>query len=176
MPCCKCNRTGSCKGCACVKAGKPCANCLPSKLGSCINSSSTQKPSTASAQINAPPATVGPPPTTAAASTTVSAATTPDISTFTSNDLFQTLDLDRPTSTENDSSTQLPSPVPTSKPIFTWGTHSAADFSNTLEATYSEVVHWRRNCFTVSFGKAGKEFVNEPDYSYPLPLHLHSNQ
>ena len=47
MPCCKCNRTGSCKGCACVKAGKPCANCLPSKLGSCTNSSSTQKPSTA---------------------------------------------------------------------------------------------------------------------------------
>ena len=74
MPCCKCNRTGSCKGCACVKAGKPYANCLPSKLGSCTNSSSTQKPSTASAQINTPPATVGPP-TTTAASTIVSATT-----------------------------------------------------------------------------------------------------
>ena len=30
-----------------------------------------------------------------------------------------------------------------------------------MEATYSEVVHWRRNCFTVPFGKAGREFVLE---------------
>ena len=39
MACCRCNRTGSCKGCVCVKAGNPCTSCLPSKLGSCVNSS-----------------------------------------------------------------------------------------------------------------------------------------
>ena len=45
--------------------------------------------------------------------------------------------------------------------VFLWGNHSAADFANILEATYSEVVHWRRNCFAVPFGKAGREFVDE---------------
>ena len=37
VACCRCNRTGSYKGCACVKAGKSCTNCLPKKLGSCVN-------------------------------------------------------------------------------------------------------------------------------------------
>ena len=35
--CCRCNRTGQCRGCACVKAGNLCSNCLPSRLGSCSN-------------------------------------------------------------------------------------------------------------------------------------------
>ena len=35
--CCKCNRSGSCSRCACVKAGKSCENCLPGKLGTCCN-------------------------------------------------------------------------------------------------------------------------------------------
>ena len=30
-----------------------------------------------------------------------------------------------------------------------------------MESIYSEVVHWRRNCFTVPHGKAGREFVGE---------------
>ena len=74
MPCCRCNRTGSCKGCACVKAGKPCSNCLPSKLGSCANRSSMRScvqqpsnPSNLSTPINAPPATGQPVTSTATA-------------------------------------------------------------------------------------------------------------
>ena len=35
--CCKCNKTCSCKGCACVKAGNKCFNCLPGKIGHCSN-------------------------------------------------------------------------------------------------------------------------------------------
>ena len=80
MPCCRCNRTGSCKGCACVKAGIPCTNCLPSKLGSCVNSphnsSRIQQPSTEFIPINAPLPT-GPPASDAdAASITISAIST----------------------------------------------------------------------------------------------------
>ena len=56
---------------------------------------------------------------------------------------------------------QLPPYQPMSGSLFTWGDHSATDFSTILEATYVEVVHWRRNCFTVPFGKAGREFVCE---------------
>ena len=51
---CTCNRTGSCRGCACVKARKECSNCLllPSKLGSCSNISSTPIPSTVTHTVN----------------------------------------------------------------------------------------------------------------------------
>ena len=35
--CCSCNRTGQCRGCACVKAGKQCTNCLPGRLGKFSN-------------------------------------------------------------------------------------------------------------------------------------------
>ena len=42
--CCRCNRTGQCRGCACVKAGKLCSSCLPSRLGSCSNVGRRQDP------------------------------------------------------------------------------------------------------------------------------------
>ena len=48
-----------------------------------------------------------------------------------------------------------------STPTFTWGKLSGPAFARSLDATYAEVVHWRRNCFTVPFGKAGKDFVRE---------------
>ncbi len=35
--CCKCNRSGHCRNCACVKAGKTCQSCLPSRLIQCTN-------------------------------------------------------------------------------------------------------------------------------------------
>ena len=35
--CCKCNKSGTCKGCACTKASTLCVNCLPGKLGCCQN-------------------------------------------------------------------------------------------------------------------------------------------
>ena len=35
--CCKCNPTGRCGNCACVKANKKCCGCLPSRLGHCLN-------------------------------------------------------------------------------------------------------------------------------------------
>ena len=35
--CCRCNHTGSCKRCVCVKAGRPCASCLPVRLERCRN-------------------------------------------------------------------------------------------------------------------------------------------
>ena len=138
MPCCKCNRTGSCKGCVCVKAGNPCTNCLPSKLNSCVNrppdSSCPQPPSTVLTpiyQFNAPQT----------ADLPVDDA---PISSAHTNLPFHPHD--PPTNADYDPNTTLPSPEPVSMQGFTWGNHSAADFTNILEATYSEVVHWRRNC------------------------------
>ena len=41
MVCCRCNRSGYCRGCACVNAKKTYVNCLPVKLGHCANRSTT---------------------------------------------------------------------------------------------------------------------------------------
>ena len=37
MTCCRCNRAGICRSCACVKAKRLCVNCLPCKQGNCAN-------------------------------------------------------------------------------------------------------------------------------------------
>ena len=39
MVCCRCNKTGRCRNCSCVKAGKSCRSCLPIRLGQCENHS-----------------------------------------------------------------------------------------------------------------------------------------
>ena len=104
MVCCRCNRSGFCKGCACVKAKRTCDSCLPGKLGHCANNSTT-------------------------------------------NGNF----IKSPT----------PRTPPMSSPTFTWGNLSGPEFDKLLDATYDEVVHWRRNCSSVPFGKAGRDFVSE---------------
>ena len=39
MTCCRCNRSGRCRNCSCVKSGTPCQGCLPQRLGNCTNAS-----------------------------------------------------------------------------------------------------------------------------------------
>ena len=41
MACCKCNKSGFCRSCACVKARKTCTNCLPMKRAKCANEPTT---------------------------------------------------------------------------------------------------------------------------------------
>jgi len=45
--------------------------------------------------------------------------------------------------------------------MFVWGQLDASTFIPSLEATYNEVVRWKRNTFLVPYGAAGKEFVSE---------------
>ena len=40
MACCRCDKTGTCKGCSCAKEGRNCDNCLPGHLNKCQNSTS----------------------------------------------------------------------------------------------------------------------------------------
>ena len=44
---------------------------------------------------------------------------------------------------------------------FTWGTYASDIFTDALDSTYSEVVHWRMNLFKVPYGNTGKAFVLE---------------
>ncbi len=37
MACCRCNRSGRCLNCKCVKSGSGCRSCLPLRLGNCEN-------------------------------------------------------------------------------------------------------------------------------------------
>ena len=39
--CCRCNRSALCKRCVCVREGRTCSRCLPSRLGRCQNLAST---------------------------------------------------------------------------------------------------------------------------------------
>ena len=55
MVCCRCNRAGVCRSCACVKAKRPCVNCLPSKQGNCTNISTAAIPNATSNVL--PPST-----------------------------------------------------------------------------------------------------------------------
>ena len=60
-----------------------------------------------------------------------------------------------------DSYTSSVPPYELSSPTFTWGNLSSPEFATLLDTTYSEVVHWRRNCFSGPSGKAGRDFVSE---------------
>ena len=42
-----------------------------------------------------------------------------------------------------------------------WGKISGEDFTQIINSSYDEVVHWRRNLFKVPSGKSGKAFVGE---------------
>ncbi len=55
----------------------------------------------------------------------------------------------------------LPTFTSANPPIFTWGEKDPQSFCELLQAIYKEVVHWRKNCFMIPLGNAGKSFVNE---------------
>ena len=44
---------------------------------------------------------------------------------------------------------------------FDWGNLSGEDFTHVIDATYAEIVHWRRNLFKIPSGKEGRAFVSE---------------
>ena len=161
MVCCRCNRSGYCKGCACVKANKTCDNCLPSKLGHCANRSTTNRDSSVTvgnslqqdqSTVNSAIDDEGEPPPG-------DPNTAPHcVNTNINPSGLQLID--------SNSDPPNPDPIlpvypPMNSPTFTWGNLSGSELVTLLEAIYAEVVHWRRNCFPVPFGKAGRDFVTE---------------
>ena len=48
-------------------------------------------------------------------------------------------------------------------PQFTWGDGgvNSETFTTSIRTAYTEVVHWKRNIFSVPSGSVGKAFVNE---------------
>ena len=74
---------------------------------------------------------------------------------------LSTISPDTESSSVLDHDCSLPQFEPLSNPVFTWGSVDADTFCHSLEATYSEIVHWRNNSFKIPSGNIGKKFVLE---------------
>lgn len=166
MVCCKCNRTGSCRGCACIKAGKSCVNWLPSKLGNCANVSPTS-PGTPCAPVPTPVST----PVLFSTNTVLLKSTTTFItSIFTSVSMSESADFPPipstiPSSAQHNSATQVPGQthlsLPNQQPLnFHWAKHTGQAIFDVVNSCY-EVAHWKPNLFLVPFSSAGTSFVKE---------------
>ena len=150
MVCCRCNKSGYCRNCACIRAGKSCQGCLSSRLNKCSNISLATRTPT-----NPPQAPPTPVPMSAAnptkyLNTTLSQSAT---ATATGQSCIQTR---RNTVLSQDDSVhtillaptiKLPDSSSTVDATFTWGNHTSIDFKQSLDATYSEVIHWGTNLF-----------------------------
>ena len=156
MACCRYNRTGTCKGCACAKADKPCTGCLPGKLGTCVNQKRTPAVPTNTV-------TTAPDPTHPSArdlKPLTSHQNTEDGGTG-AQDVLQTPLIPTLSQTTSCLTLDLPDYTSRSPSVFTWGECTATEFSTKLEEAYKTVIHWRKNCFTPPSGRAGKGFVSE---------------
>ena len=164
VQCCRCNGSGLCKNCSCVKAGKACVDCLPSKRQRCSNTCHQPCPLS---PIPSPPAAQPRSDTSPQRATprhdalqlmqqqgtpTSQPQTVPAGSTDSISGPFQLV----PTKIS-----KLPEFNPLTGPAFVWGTVDSVSFTSMLDVAYKEVVHWRKNLFKIPQGKAGKSFANE---------------
>ena len=148
--CCRCNGSGRCKNCACVKAGQTCFSCLPGRRGRCQNTESSTP--TLNAQSSAPCSTS----TQRSKDIICDEAWVSDAEATVTSDVVQSADV--PLHTQD-----LPHPSAMAEAHFTWGPDevSSEQFIQSINTAYAEVVHWKRNIFYVPSGKAGKAFANE---------------
>ena len=191
VACCRCNRTGRCLNCACVKAGNSCHNCFPSRLGHCTNlqaQAATNIPSHSHSNKSAPSSC----PTLISSeqqsqnTQTTQTQTLPSVSAvpaFLTRQLQQVdslspspedltpLDMLQDTltvSSDQDSNQFHPIPsftvIPT--PNFQWGGKDGDYLTQKIDQCYKEVVHWRQNLFKLPSGKAGTSFVCEVSHMF----------
>ena len=190
MACCRCNRAGICRGCVCVKAKRPCVDCLPSKQGNCANLStavpnaSSNAPSDATS--DAPPAvTTLLPPITSLSSDPMGSIRAVDgalaVARSGTPPTSIAVPISAPRSSESTFADQQPfigttppavvtapqwpepdqDPCCLEPPNFTWGEHSGQEMYDVINSSYEEVIHWKPNLFLVPFGSAGTSFVKE---------------
>ena len=147
MPCCRCNRSGRCRNCSCVKAGSTCQSCLPQRQGNCSNNGSTTTPPQKLFQIPEH-------------HTTMSIAAPDEGSPMNTTDESEH-EGTPPTMPVSPPITTLVSPPAQQPRNFRWGPHEGDEFYSIISNVYEEVIHWRRNVFLVPSGSTGKAFVSE---------------
>ena len=159
MPvCCRCNGSGRCKACSCVKSGTPCVDCLPSRNGHCSNL--------------AEPSPNGPERPTLAPAYSVHSDTNSNVDNRRDEDAAPDFDV-----SIHDTSTQpttppmvregrntvysLPPVEPMSEPNYHWNDIAGPEFTKVIEDAYNQIVHWKPNIFRIPSGSSGKKFVSE---------------
>ena len=65
-----------------------------------------------------------------------------------------------PTTVLHSTTNILPAFVPMTDSQFMWGELESSAFASLLDSVYLEVVHWRKNSFSIPRGNSGKAFVN----------------
>ena len=146
LRCCRCNRSGKCIGCFCVKSSKKCSSCLPGKFGNCGNRD------------------LGGPTSEVTLSTSDNSVNTARSIGGTSSQTSNEVSFD---DDENDSQTRdgtshpLPAFEPSQKANFKWGERPTEEVLTVINNTYDEIGHWKRNLFKVPSGRHGKSFVVE---------------
>ena len=126
MSCCKCNRSGRCRNCSCVKGGKICQGCLPQRLGHCANV-------TPPLQRLPHEASIAP---TAPTVDEIVAMPSSDVLSKSVDESHPNIDVTWP-------------PPALQPPNFMWGSCNGEAFCTKVNLAYEEVVHWRRNLFQV---------------------------
>ena len=185
VQCCRCNRTGLCRGCACVKAGRRCINCLPSKRGSCANTSVPPQPPPLTPPVTAQKrcrtdadltvlASNSPFPSTCCVpsipmvsnSAVTNAQDTPTAQLGASNSCPPSLEKDSCVSTVSASPStsilDIPAYHAAADITFSWSDLDLTSFCQSLKEAYAEIVHWKKNLFKVPLGNVGKSFVAMP--------------
>ena len=148
MACCRCNRSGRCQNCLCVKSGRLCQGCLPQWLGNCVNTVRTP-PSLATniaplSQNSTPGSSSSPP-----FSSNTPPCSSPELMESTENQFatpstctsITRVPETPPYSVASEFSLDLPAFAPATEPTFTWGSCDSESFINSLNAAYDEIVH-----------------------------------
>ena len=142
MPvCCRCNGGGRCKSCICVKSGRPCVDCLPSRKGHCCNNAPSTTTTTAS--DNGHCLSLSPSVGTSATVSYDNALDTQAVLTSSPEGANDSAIFDDViTGTLTASTRTLPTFNPAPSMTSSWGGLSGEEFTIVIDEAYAEVVHW----------------------------------
>ena len=139
MVCCKCNRSGKCSSCICRSSGRTCSNCLPGRLGKCLNGGTSEVDSNEDLSLNGDV-----------------------LSSVTNNPLPAEDAFSRLSAIVNSAQVEITHPAAAAvHTTFSWGSLDGDEFIHKLEEIYEVVVCWKRNLFLIPSGRSGKAFVDE---------------
>ena len=164
--CCRCNGSGSCVNCVCVKAGNACTNCMPQRRGNCRNSITNRsdfRDSSAVASQAMVPVQPSPSPTPPQQLEIQSGVFLPSFTpTAQSTNSTITSQLVSPKTQDTADVTTIPN-LPPYLPLrdlsLTMGAQDAAEFSHQVSEAYEEIVHFSPNLLEVPMGNTGRTFI-----------------
>lgn len=137
MPtCCPCTSNGKCVRCICVRAGRECIDCCPSRQSPqrCENLEDrdprhVQSNQSADSQPEQP------------SRLPICSPSSPTLA--------------------SDPHLRLPEYELMSETNFVWGALDGPSVAHSIDCAYAEIVHWKRNLFLLPSGKAGRDFIRE---------------